>query len=251
MLTESQCIIMFADIQIITGVAILIGGYCTLSCGLSAYHWQLVVDLAWFSSVTHLAALTFLRRYLHNKPVEKWCRVAVMLVMLVLLCAAVAPTAKFAWLVGAAKPGPTGNPASHAICFYRRSIPMDWEGGQSLFITILLLVYGYAIRIAKLSPGFSNILRELGLKLQRMSTERLGRWNPPGSASTRTLLRSVFVDPVVISMLQVLHVQLDLFCSMLAEVSPSRGHYKPQFRNNSTNNVRTGVLASCIRRLGN
>ncbi|KAK0742978.1 hypothetical protein B0T18DRAFT_447808 [Schizothecium vesticola] len=75
----NKCIIMFADIQIVTGIAILIGGYSTLPCGISAYHWQLVVDLAWFSSVTHLAALTFLRRYLHNRPVEKWCRVAFML----------------------------------------------------------------------------------------------------------------------------------------------------------------------------
>ena len=201
-----------------------------MSDGLSAYHWQLVVDLAWFSSVTHLSALTFLRRYLHNRPVEKWCRVAFMLVMLALLCAAVGPTAKFSWLRGADGDGLKGNPASHANCFYRRSIPMDWEGGQSLFVTIFLLVYGYTIRIAKLFPGFSSTLRRAGLSLKGDSAKRLEEWKPDGLASGWTLLQSLVIDPVRVAILQFLHIQLDLFCSMFAEVSQLYTRFQPRSR---------------------
>jgi hypothetical protein len=247
---------MFADIQIVTGIAILIGGLSTLSCGISAYHWQLVVDLAWFSSVTHLAALTFLRRYLHNKPVEKWCRVAFMLVMLVLLCGAMGPTAKFAWL-----PGPDvksegiqaspASPASHAICFYRTNITMESEGAQSLAINILLLVYGYVIRIAKLSPKFSNTLRKYGLKFKRKSVERLETWDPDGPTSGWKLLKPICLDPVLVAVFQVLHVQLDLFCSTLAEVSHSQGLSPIERLWFSIDDDSAGILARCIRHLGN
>ncbi|KAK4449659.1 hypothetical protein QBC34DRAFT_404587 [Podospora aff. communis PSN243] len=218
--TLNKCIVMFADIQIVTGIAILIAGYSTLTCGISAYHWQLVVDLAWFSSVTHLAALTFLRRYLHNRPLEKWCRVALMLVMLALLSVAAGPTAKFTWLLDSLREveGLQAHPASHAICFYRASITMDREGIQSLAIIILLLVYGYAIRIAKLSPSFSITLRKYGLKCKRRSMERMEKWHPDVSTSGWKLLKPICLDPVLVAFFQVLHVQLDLFCSVFAEV---------------------------------
>lgn len=52
-----------SDFQLITGLAILISGFTQLQTGISAYHWQRLVQLAWFSSVTHLCCLTALRDY--------------------------------------------------------------------------------------------------------------------------------------------------------------------------------------------
>ena len=50
-----MAVLSFSDQQVLTGLAILISGYVQLGFrGLAVYHWQIVVDLAFFSSVTHL-----------------------------------------------------------------------------------------------------------------------------------------------------------------------------------------------------
>jgi hypothetical protein len=213
---------MFADIQVITGVAILVSGYSSLRCGLSTYHWQLVVDLAWFSSVTHLSTLTFLRHYLHNRPKEKRVRVVAMLVLLVLLCVAVGPTAHFAWLYET----DAWNfdllkvqSSSHAICVYKLSIDTASPALHSMVVTICLLVYGFAMRIAKLSPRFGNSLRVLGSRLKERSLKMKARWEPNVGGSKATVWRTMVVEPLCIAGLQFLHVQVDLFCSVFAEVS--------------------------------
>lgn len=54
--------LIFGDSQAITGNA----GYSQLPCGLASYHWQIAVDLAWFSPITHLTTLTCLRHHLKN-----------------------------------------------------------------------------------------------------------------------------------------------------------------------------------------
>lgn len=61
----------FSDQQIVTGISVLIGGFSQLQWGISAYHWQSIVNLAWLSTVTHLLTLTILREEVHsNKPVR-------------------------------------------------------------------------------------------------------------------------------------------------------------------------------------
>ncbi|KAF6826262.1 hypothetical protein CMUS01_09504 [Colletotrichum musicola] len=55
-----------SDIQIITGLAILISAFHGLERSLSGYHWQIIIYTAWFSAVTHLAALTHLRNFYAN-----------------------------------------------------------------------------------------------------------------------------------------------------------------------------------------
>lgn len=213
---------MFADIQIITGVAILVSGYSSLRCGFSTYHWQLVVDLAWFSSVTHLSTLTFLRHYLHNRPKEKQWRVIAMLVLLVLLCVAIGPTAHFAWLheTDAEKLGLLKvHPSSQAICVYKLGVDTSSPAFESMSVTITLLVYGFAIRIAKLSPRVGNRLRILGARLKKRSIEMRAHWEPNVEGWNANVWKSVVVEPLCIAAFQVLHVQLDLFCSVFAEVS--------------------------------
>ncbi|CAG8958333.1 hypothetical protein HYFRA_00000690 [Hymenoscyphus fraxineus] len=63
-------IIGFADQQVVTGISVIIAGAFQIQKGFSAYHWEVVVNLAWFSSVTHLITLTALRDDIHNHRIE-------------------------------------------------------------------------------------------------------------------------------------------------------------------------------------
>ena len=55
-----RIVLMFSDQQAATGIALLASGYAQLSSSISNYHWQMLVYLAWFSSLTHLTTLTVL-----------------------------------------------------------------------------------------------------------------------------------------------------------------------------------------------
>ncbi|KAF4482896.1 hypothetical protein CGGC5_v009641 [Colletotrichum fructicola Nara gc5] len=97
-----KCILSLADAQLITGISILVSAYWSLKHGpgLSAYHWETAVYLAWFSSVTHLSALTFLRTYLAKHPKGRLCRLIFMFILLVLLFVGIIPTGHFEFLDG-------------------------------------------------------------------------------------------------------------------------------------------------------
>ncbi|KAG7004937.1 hypothetical protein G7Y79_00022g051580 [Physcia stellaris] len=58
-----SAVLLYSDTQVVTGMAILLTGYIQLPSGISSYHWQVIVDLAWFSTLSHLATLTALRGY--------------------------------------------------------------------------------------------------------------------------------------------------------------------------------------------
>ena len=88
----NAAVLFFGDTQVITSVAILVSGYVQLPCGLSAYHWQTIVDLAWFSALTHLATLTSLRQYFRSRPTMAILRIIFMGMTLILLAAALQPT---------------------------------------------------------------------------------------------------------------------------------------------------------------
>ncbi|KFY82344.1 hypothetical protein V500_10610 [Pseudogymnoascus sp. VKM F-4518 (FW-2643)] len=85
-------ILAMSDAQIVTGLSILIGGFSQINFGLSIFHWHMVVRLAWFSSVTHLTTLTFLRRYIHDNRVVRILRLVLMLVLMIMLAVALIPT---------------------------------------------------------------------------------------------------------------------------------------------------------------
>ncbi|KAL8350250.1 hypothetical protein RB598_005529 [Gaeumannomyces tritici] len=96
-----ECIILASDTQLLTGIAILTSGFLSLGCGsgpnISAYHWQMVVHLAWFAMATHLASLSVLRSYLRRHPHRRLFRFLLTLLLLVLLLVAAVPTVFFNW----------------------------------------------------------------------------------------------------------------------------------------------------------
>src|SRR5450756_522457 len=87
-----DAILMFSDQQLVTGIGILVSGYTQLHCSLSIYHWQIIVYLAWFSSLTHMTTLTALRHFFREQPTLAYWRLFFMGCTIVLLVIALIPT---------------------------------------------------------------------------------------------------------------------------------------------------------------
>lgn len=81
-----------SDQQLVTGLAIIISAYARLNCGMSVYHWRLIITVAWFSSSTHLATLLFLRQYLQRNRYIWYARVLLMTSLVVMLAVAIVAT---------------------------------------------------------------------------------------------------------------------------------------------------------------
>lgn len=80
-----------SDQQLVTGLAILISGYFQFQNGLSFYHWQIVTDLAWFSSVVHIASLPYLMRYFEKNRWLWYIRVFLMSGLAIMLAVGMVP----------------------------------------------------------------------------------------------------------------------------------------------------------------
>lgn len=152
--TLRTAVLMFSDQQLVTGIALLISGYAQLRCGLSSYHWQMIVYLAWFSSLTHLTTLTILRQYFRDNPAPRLWRAILMLVMLIMLVIALLPTGDFSWFGSYDAFG--GLPA---LCCFRKLIARSPEARFEfrvfktipMLISITVLLSGYLTRVIKLS----------------------------------------------------------------------------------------------------
>lgn len=175
-----------SDFQLITGLSILISGYSQLGGGISVYLWDRVVDLAWFSSITHLCCLTFLRSYFHKNPRAMLWRIPGMIILVILLGVALIPSAQYAsdwqprdFYVANRRLDYTETNEEYkthkekAICFFgQRPMTDIWR--------LYIEVRSGAIRIKQQRIIFSAIALPVGM------TTRLWRLHP---APTDTLLR--------------------------------------------------------------
>lgn len=96
-LTLRRAVLIFSDQQAVTGIALLTSGYAQLRSGIASYHWQILVDLAWFSSITHLTTLTVLRSYFRDNHAARLWRSCFMLVTVTMLGVALLPTGDALW----------------------------------------------------------------------------------------------------------------------------------------------------------
>lgn len=148
-----------SDLQILTGTSILISGYVQLRCGLSAFHWQIIVFLAWFSSITHLSCLTFLRNHLYNRPVERAWRLVAMGLMLVMLLVGMVPTGGYNWRNihhgSDDHPPPNPAPSDYAICYWRPAGNDDRLAFSTMVVSVLLLALGFIHRVVRLHKSLS------------------------------------------------------------------------------------------------
>ena len=150
-----SAILMFSDQQMMTGIALLVSGYAQLANGVSSYHWQVIVYLTWFSSITHLTTLTFLREHFRTNPEVRLWRVILMFLMLSMLGVAFIPTGDAEWFSGDGKRTQAGLPA---LCYFKRlgaatSERYTFESEQflSMLFSQILLFLSYLTRLVKVS----------------------------------------------------------------------------------------------------
>ncbi|KAJ5240592.1 uncharacterized protein N7469_002183 [Penicillium citrinum] len=171
---KAQCILSMSDIQIITGISIIVSGATQLRCGISTYQWQVLVYLAWFSSLTHLSCLTLLRRYLFQRRGERIWRLVCMAILVILLILALLPTANYRWQYNVYPLGP-GPPSAkdYAICYLKpmkRIKESPGSLGSSSFgegyndhatvamsISVILLFIGFVSRVFKMHQSLSTL----------------------------------------------------------------------------------------------
>ena len=219
----------FSDQQCITGIAILLSGYSQLSLKntnpISVYNWQIAVDLAWFSSITHLTTLTCLRHYFRQRRALGVFRIACMAVNAVILAVSIGSTG---WQLD--------NRKVPALCLFDTSwIIQDAGGGNEpsrpsgaiyngfyTAITATFLAFSYLTRVIQLCDEKLTIRRCFNLsvtfpiavsdRLQRKTRERL----------LQSSKRLLFVDRLVYRLVLTVHCVLkavfDLYSSMLWEV---------------------------------
>jgi hypothetical protein len=210
----------------------LVSGFIDLPKGISAYHFNIVTNLAWFSKLTHICGLTVLRKYFHIRPTEKLIRMICMIIFALMLLAAIGPTLSFNW----AHPdeGTASLNGTDAICLYDPFRSAHWHryfkwnpGGftestayQSGTMSIVLLVLTFVSRTIKFhSPflkhlkRFRNYSEGLGAGLTRMLVNR---------ATETTGIRSLRVRRYLLisQMASILVVRLycDLIMSMFSDV---------------------------------
>jgi hypothetical protein len=158
---------MLSDQQMVTGIAVLAGGYSQLRCGLSSYHWQTVIFLAWFSSFTHLTTLTVLRGYLQENSAVRIWRIVFMLIIAILLGIALLPTGSGYWfdvlndnmnIMGDLVAG------LPVVCFfdelgtrrYRAAVDQTF----SMAVSLAILTFGYTVRFMRLFSPSSRLARQ-------------------------------------------------------------------------------------------
>lgn len=238
------------DIQIFTGISVLISGFVLLFKELQAYHWQLIVYIAWFSSTTHISAMTVLRSYLRERRVETSVRFGLMLCLLIMLIIAFIPTAFFDWANSYMSRCSVAKASSPALCFFdipnARKLSTDLNlvncgsmtppsnpAGQSMVLSLVLLIFGFVSRSVKL---FEPLYKTVHVYIRRPMSKRAQQvfiWlfeSPKADlalATTRHELSSgsniylrVLRHPCAAGLLS-FRITTDLIGSMLAEVSGS------------------------------
>ncbi|CAI7669265.1 unnamed protein product [Penicillium viridicatum] len=218
-----ECILAMSDLQIVTGLSILISGYAQLHQGISSYHWMVIVSLAWFSSLTHLACLTLLRTYLYNHSLQRIWRLFCMAALVILLTIALSFTGEYSWssLPGGAIPSEdvAWSILRHAMCHSRYGVGST-TGYFAMVLSILLVIFGFMTRIIKLHKIISvGIWGKARVRLS-MQARRLLRiaftWccsnNPP-----KSLKRTLLYRPLLTVFL-VARLFLDGWSSMFSEV---------------------------------
>jgi hypothetical protein len=158
-----SAVMAFSDQQIVTGISIVIGGYSQLQWGLASYHWESVVNLAWFSTMAHLLTLTVLRGSLRDKNSLRLLRILAMGLLVAMLIPAIVPVG---WLTSSV----SFSQALPAWCLYQKpsntpdltDVPFN---GIYVGLAIVILIYSYSTRVILLyskddSYGISRLFRD-------------------------------------------------------------------------------------------
>lgn len=169
-------VLVFSDQQLVTGIAMLGAGYSQLSYGLPVYYWQIVVQLTWFSSVTHLATMSLLQQYFWKYSAARWWRIGLMIVLAAMQILALVPSGFADWGTTISGDEVTLSYSIPVACYYSQS---DYRPGGRIYnqiresyagfslslnwgsfsMTMAYLIISYTTRLVKLSQSTTLFLR--------------------------------------------------------------------------------------------
>ena len=214
-----SAVLTLGDSQIVTGVSILVSGYIQLACGLQYYHWVIVVDLAFFSSITHLTTLTCLRSYLQKRPAIRSWRLMCMGVTAVLLATALGSTGYYDVV-----------PEWPAQCLlaHNSTGPEGPSGGYDILYTAIVLwflSFSYLSRVVQLFPSTQTTLRNF---FRLRPSNGFQKWLP--ALKNRATMSSsnsssnfwLLAHWLLFSLYCLSKALLDLYGSLLWEVCPKQ-----------------------------
>ncbi|KAI4206916.1 MAG: hypothetical protein LQ346_000858 [Caloplaca aetnensis] len=154
-----KIVLVLSDYQLLFGIAILVAGLWK-HCSISAYHFSLVVDLAWFSN-THLTSLSILRCYLQERPtMRNWRCVGVVLMAIMMLVV----------LTLASSPNWNSNVSCPAQCLFQeptRNLSLTYP-----YYVAIMLHYSTSIWRVYETPRFDRIF----LQYPRRQLQKIGRY---------------------------------------------------------------------------
>ena len=151
-----SAVLMYSDTQVLTGIAILLCAYSQLNRGISVYHWQVTVQLAWFSSMTHLTTLTSLRAYFRERPMMAFWRVLFMGVTLLLLAIALGPTGYISISNSFEDDVTMDTKVTPAICLYLDRHLFGYFYTAPIALSLIILLTSYVTRVVKLFTPLSD-----------------------------------------------------------------------------------------------
>ena len=213
----------FSDQQIITGIALLTSGFSQLRSGLAVYYWQLTVDLAWFSSITHLTTLTCLRYYFQERQGLKVLRLMCIAVTAGMLGCALASTGSLGAYYF--------TPDYPAWCLFHRKLlmtasdeelsgpaPAWYYNTYYVALVLLFLFVSYGARVIQLFPfGLDKLLRNSRTRLRTLMQSRLLKYKESASGNSFGTYWAL-VYTLTLSMYCILKAAADIYSSMLWEV---------------------------------
>lgn len=207
---------------------------------LSVYHWKLIIYLAWFSNITHQAALILLQDYLRLHPRERMWRFCLMTVLVIMLLIALTPMAFHSdhgcgidfTILPVHCLHPPGraldlfNSIGHYNAYFSRCSFSGSEGLISVITSAVVLVFSYARRSIGLFAFSSSLLhqnlRGFLSRTYRDLVAKLVRWQLPRRL-LGVQLGSLLVVRPVLALYHLGRFVADLFSSKFLDVSIAPG----------------------------
>lgn len=159
-----KSVLILSDLNLVTGIGLLIAAYSQVRCGLSAYHWQIMVFEAWFASFSFVSAMTFLDGYLQSNRNMRIIRVVSICILGTLLIAALLPTGSKMWLNQYPNDGQGFYPSLSTACFYKELTMKEFRSRSpklwSMAFSVVVVAVSYVRCIFRLFEPIAGLSRK-------------------------------------------------------------------------------------------
>lgn len=174
----SQGNLNMCDLQILTGLGILLSGFVSLPV-LKGAHWQMICYLAWFATVTHMSGLSIMSKYLHGRSWERKSRMVLMGVLLIILVVAMVPMAAITISEDDGGEDLVLTWNCNATCFFSpqfmannlHSVSLGLQWGSTKILTqtaaqfgsaimaIALMSFSFVVRLGRITPKLLSTMK--------------------------------------------------------------------------------------------